>query len=362
MAEIDRIVWSWGPGESCFGLLAGSRLIELRLHRSTMLLGCGFRGRVARVDGALDAAFVEIGEGDRPGFLGGAKALGLSEGMAVCVRVKAEAVGAKGPKLLHDASLIEDGSAPVLLDRPHPLRRLLQAYPAVTQVLVNDVGALAEARGLFPGAGLDREISLDEDVDAALSSVVALPCGGRIVLEQTAALTAIDVDSGSAPPMDANREAVTEIARQLRLRGIGGQIVVDFVSGPKGSAYKLAAALKRAVASDLAATHVFGVSPLGLVELTRERSGLSLAELLCRRQVDVTPETAALAGLRRLLAEAEARPGIRLALVMAPDTVGALARLGEAVAEVERRLGRKLETRPDPGRSRSDVMMEEVRS
>ncbi|RAU23425.1 ribonuclease G [Paramagnetospirillum kuznetsovii] len=354
MMGIDRIVWSWGPGDSRFALLAGDRLLELRVHRPSMLLGCAFRARVARVEASLDAAFVDLGEGDRPGFLNGAKALGLSEGMSVPVRVKAEAVGAKGPKLVHAPELVGDAR------RPHPLEMLLAAHPGVSDVAVSDAAALAEARRLFPAARLDRGISLDDEMEAALSPVVGLPCGGRIILEQTAALTAVDVDSGAARPNDANRQAVAEIARQLRLRGIGGQIAVDFVSGPKGTAYKLAAALKKAVVDDPVPTHVFGVSPLGLVELTRERSGASLTELLCRRVNEPSAESVALAGLRRLLVEAEARPGARLALVMAPEALACLARLGEAVAETERRLGRKLVLRPQVGLDQA--MIEEIRA
>ena len=180
-------------------------------------------------------------------------------------------------------------------------------------------------------------------------------------MEATAALTAVDVDSGGSRPADANREAVAAIARQLRLRGIGGQITVDFVSGPKGTPYKLAAALKRAVASDPIPTHVFGVTPLGMVELTRERRGPSVAEILCRRSLDLTPESVALDSLRRMLIEADARPGAALALVLAPEVAAVLGRLGEAVAETGRRLGRPLSWRSEPGRGLDDVMIEEVR-
>ncbi|TAN70323.1 MAG: ribonuclease G, partial [Magnetospirillum sp.] len=203
---------------------------------------------------------------------------------------------------------------------------------------------------------------VDEALDDALTPVVALPSGGRLVIEATAALTAIDVDSGAGRPADANREAVAAVARQIRLRGIGGQITVDFVSGPKGTPFKLAAALKRAVAADPVPTHVFGVTPLGMVELIRERRGPSLAERLCRRVVEPTAEALALAALRRVLAEAEARPGSVLRLVVAPEVAAALIRLDKAVAETERRLGRTLMVRPEPGRCRDDVQIEEVRA
>ena len=191
-------------------------------------------------------------------------------------------------------------------------------------------------------------------------AVVALPSGGRLVIEPSAALTAIDVDSGSARPADANREAVREIACQLRLRRIGGQIVVDFVSGPRGASYRLAAALKKAVATDPTPTHVFGVTPLGMVEMTRERRGAPLTELLCRRSLEPSADSVALAALRRVLTEATLRPAARLGLVAAPEIAAALAGLGEAWAETERRLGRTLPLRPDPARARHDVLIEDL--
>ena len=362
-SDVTGILWSWGPGQSRLALLAGLRAVELLIDRPDSLTGALFLGRVASVDRGLDAAFVEIGQ-DRPGFLAGAKALGISEGAALAVRVRADARGGKGPKL----SLALDESPsdtalkpPCLLWRSHVLERLLADHPGIVRVEVDDAAALAEARRFFPEAKRRALPELDELFEEALSPVVPLPSGGRLVMEATAALTAVDVDSGGARPADANREAVTVLARQLRLRGIGGQITVDFVSGPKGTPYKLAAALKRAVASDPVPTHVFGVTPLGMVEMTRERRGLSVVEVLCRRSLDLTPESLALEALRRMLAEADARPGSALALVLAPEVAAVLGRLGEAVAETGRRLGRPLSWRAEPGRAREDVMIEEVR-
>ncbi|MDO8608364.1 MAG: ribonuclease E/G [Phaeospirillum sp.] len=365
-SDITEILWSWGPGESRLALLAGERVMELRIERPEALTGAVFLGRVTAVDRALDAAFLDIGTGERPGFLAGAAALGLTEGGALAVQIRAEARGGKGPKLSadllgcppHVLAGIATAKAPSPLWRPHVLERLLAANPGVTHVAVDDAAALAEARRWFPTAERRALPEVEDALDEALTPVVALASGGRLVIEPTAALTAIDVDSGGSRPADANREAVAAIARQTRLRGIGGQIAVDFVSGPKGTPYKLAAALKRAVASDPVPTHVFGVTPLGMVELTRERRGAALAETLCRRHTELTAESLVLTGLRRVLAEADARPGVALALVVAPEVAMALSRLGEAMTETERRLGRALPIRSEPGRSRDDILIE----
>jgi len=367
---IDEILWSWGPGESRFALLTRGRLTELVIDRPTLHLGSRFLGRVVALDRALNAAFVEIGTGDRPGFLPGAAALGLSEGAAIAVEVRAEARAGKGPLLtLLAGDLAIPGAirAPALISRPATLKRLLEAHPDVRRVRVDDPAALAEAKALAPALaepyrdgplfGLYR---VEEEIESALAAEVPLAGGGRMTIESTAALTAIDIDSGRGRADEANRKAVAAIARHLRLRGIGGQVVIDFVSVRRGAPHRLADALKEAVAADPVPTQIFGVSRLGLVELTRERRGLALAELLCERPTLPTPETAALAALRLALSEAACRPGKALRLVVAPEVATALARRPEALAEAEARLCRPLPVRAEPGRAREDSSIEEI--
>ncbi|CUW41278.1 Putative ribonuclease G and E (RNA-binding protein AU-1/Ribonuclease E/G 138-255) [Magnetospirillum sp. XM-1] len=339
--SIDILI-SAGPGEARYLVLADGRPLDLIVDRPTLLQDCVFSGRVTALDKGLDAAFVELGRGGRAGFLPGAKALGLSEGAAIVVRVRAEARGGKGPLLSPQEGFAALGEAPTLLHRPDPLERLRTAFP--------------EARTVP-----DAHHEVDEALDAALDPVAPLPGGGRLVIEQAAALTAIDVDSAGARPAETNAAAVAEIARQLRLRNIGGQVVVDFVSGrDRKPLFRLAEALKQAVGADPTPTHVFGVSPLGLVELTRERRGPSLGELLCRRALAATPETLALAALRRLLAEALAAPGRILAIRAAPGVAAALMGLGPERAEAERLLGHSLSISEDAARAPEDVLIEEA--
>lgn len=260
------------------------------------------------------------------------------------------------------------GKVPAVLWRPDPLERLLAEHPGVTRVRVDDDAAFADARArLGPVVERHRDGRLFDlhDVEdaaaAALSPVVPLPCGGRVAIEPTAALTAIDVDSGPANPIEANLQAVAVIARQLRLRNIAGQIAVDFVSGGgKGALIKLMAALKQAVAGDPIATHVIGMTPLGLVELTRERRGPALSDLMQERATVAAPDAVALRALRLALSEAAHRPGRALVLAVAPEVAAALARRPEAVAEAEARLGRRLAVRADAMRGRDDVVIEEA--
>jgi len=107
---------------------------------------------------------------------------------------------------------------------------------------------------------------------SALDPRVPLPSGGSLVIETTAALITVDVNTGSADGADAmtrtNLEAARELARQLRLRDMGGSIVVDFAGARCGE--RVLAALHDALRADPARTRVAGVTELGLVHLTRD--------------------------------------------------------------------------------------------
>ena len=134
---------------------------------------------------------------------------------------------------------------------------------------------------LFESAGVERAI------DAALEPRVALPCGGHLVIEPTEAMTTVDVNSGAfavAGEDDVarvNREAAQALARELRLRNVGGIVVIDFVEmGSRGHRREVLDALRAGLAEDPATTRVSGISPLGLVELSRHRRGPSLSEQL----------------------------------------------------------------------------------
>ncbi|MBW2027745.1 MAG: Rne/Rng family ribonuclease [Deltaproteobacteria bacterium] len=137
---------------------------------------------------------------------------------------------------------------------------------------------------IFDLYGIEIEIS------RALEKKVWLKSGGYIVIELTEALTAIDVNTGSyvgkrnleETILKTNVEAVKEIAYQLRLRNIGGLIVIDFIDmEKKTNRERVFAALKEALSKDRAKTHVLRMSELGLIEMTRKRTRESLNRLLC---------------------------------------------------------------------------------
>jgi ribonuclease E len=139
----------------------------------------------------------------------------------------------------------------------------------------------AEAEGL----SLFERHHIHEQVHKALDRKVWLPSGGSLIIEHTEALTVIDVNTGKNVGKSNledtvflnNMEAAEEIAKQLRLRDIGGIIVIDFIDMEiKGNRAKVVEAFRNALARDKTRSQVFDITELGLVEMTRKRIGEGL--------------------------------------------------------------------------------------
>jgi ribonuclease E len=133
--------------------------------------------------------------------------------------------------------------------------------------------------------GVFEKFHIHEQLKKATDKTVWLPSGGSLVIEQTEALTVIDVNTsknvGSSALEDTvyqnNLEAAEEVARQLRLRDIGGIIVIDFIDMEiKKNRANVVAAFRQALSRDRNRTQVFDISELGLVEMTRKRVGEGL--------------------------------------------------------------------------------------
>jgi ribonuclease G len=234
---------------------------------------------------------------------------------------------------------------PYRLHAPPPLARVLADHPGVARVRVDDPASLGEARVLFPAARLDRDgfdsAGADEALQQALERRVPLPGGGALIIDELAGLAVIDIDSGGGSAEEANLAAMAEIARQLRLRALGGHIVIDVIPmRDRRAGGRVVEHLRRAVADDPTPTQIVGTTALGLVELTRERRRPSLAELMLEAPVrQPTAETIGLDGLRALLRAAMASPAKRFRLAAAPAVIAALRRRPAALAEAARRLG-----------------------
>ncbi len=132
--------------------------------------------------------------------------------------------------------------------------------------------------------------SIEMEIQRALSKKIWLKSGGYIVIEITEALTAIDVNTGryvgkrnlEETILKTNLEAVKEIAYQLRLRNIGGIIIIDFIDMEKETnREKVFNALKDATRKDKSKTNILQMSELGLIEMTRKRTKESIGRVLC---------------------------------------------------------------------------------
>jgi Rne/Rng family ribonuclease len=184
-------------------------------------------------------------------------------------------------------------------DEP-PLERLLrramelgpQAIVVVDQALALAAGRLVEERLAGSGIAVERlsgigsafeQTPVAAELEQALARDVPLEGGGWLRVEETAACVAIDVDGGNRPALDVDLAAAFEVARQVRLRNLGGTIVVDFIDLPtRTQRQRLEEALRKAFRDDPQTVQIYPMSPLGLVQLSRPRRGRTLAALMAR--------------------------------------------------------------------------------
>ena len=219
---------------------------------------------------------------------------------------------------------------------------------------------LAERITLWPGpADLFESLGLESEIEQALARRLTLEGGGAIIIERTRALTSIDVDRASAQdqPVEINGRAALELLRQLRLRDIGGMILVDFLRmRQREERDQLLQVLREEARYDPLGLEIMGFTRAGLVELVRPRRRAGLAELMlqncepCAGLGSVRhPEAMAYASLRALLREARHDPAARLSISAAPDIAAAFAGpAAGALAEAGERLGAAIAVTTDP--------------
>jgi Ribonuclease G/E len=330
-----RLYLDEGPGERRGVVTLDGRPERLLIERPDDLAvqRCGARliARVARIDRSLASAFLELGAGPQAVT---PLAPGLVEGGSVEIEIAAETRRGKGAV----ARLIGRAEGPPRLLAPAP--------------------GLAEGLAAFaPGAGVERGGAARDAADAAQDAALAvehpLPGGGSIAVEPTRALTAVDVDLGGRTgdprriARAANLLAVAEAARVLRLKGLGGLVVIDLIGrGHDGAA--LSAAAKAAFAADEPGVSIGPVSRFGAFELVIPRRRRPLAEVLCDADGRPSARTRGLALLRALERAALADPGARLIGRGAADAVEAATPYMEVLTG---RIGARAELRPDPALS-----------
>ncbi len=240
-------------------------------------------------------------------------------GLGVIIRTEAE--GQTEAEIQEDLEILlekwntivtqaEMVSAPNLLYRDQDLlyRVIREACDEdVKEIVVDTAFALHRTQQLIQNWNLNKDIDISvykgseplvvasgiqKEIRNALQIKVNLPSGGYLFIQTTEALTVIDVNSGkfiSSATQDetilkTNKEAVVEIARQLKLRNIGGMIIIDFIDMlSRADKLSILQELELAIETDKAKPQVGQLSDLGLVEMTRHRQGQSLDEIFTKK-------------------------------------------------------------------------------
>jgi ribonuclease G len=210
---------------------------------------------------------------------------------------------------------------------------------------------------LFEREGIETELA------RAMSRKVWLKSGGTLIIDQAEALTAIDINTGrfvgkrnlEETILKTNLEAVKEVAYQLRLRNIGGMVIIDFIDMEAEDARdKVLAALKQALSADRARCNVVKMSELGLVEMTRQRTRESLGRQMqetcwyCEGRGALKSKRTVVYEILRALMRQAPRLNEELIVVQAhPEVVDLmLGEEKETLDAVEQMCGRKLSVRP----------------
>lgn len=246
----------------------------------------------------------------------------------------------------------------VVVDRPHDHQRILEFIDSFAPALKSRVELHCDPRPLFDPHGIEPALS------RALERRVWLKSGGYIVIDQTEALTTIDVNTGryvgknnhEETVVTTNLEALHEIVDQLRVRNIGGIIIVDFIDMlDPANRERVMDAFDTALKQDKMRSNILEISELGLVEMTRKRTRASLSELLTEpcptcegrgRVKSIT--TIAYDVMRRIRHVAQTAPEASQLTVHAHPSVAAFLweEEGSAMDRLEREVGCRITVEP----------------
>jgi ribonuclease G len=294
-------------------------------------------------------------------------------------RLQKHAAAASAPALIHaDLDLVlrvvrdlfTSDVDRLSIDSPADHRRVLEFVTALMPRLAGRVHLYEGVTPIFDQHGVEAKIG------RALERRVWLKSGGYLIFDQTESLTTVDVNTGryvgkkdqEETVLRTNLEAARQVVQQLRLRNIGGIIVIDFIDMEKAAnRRKVFDALQEAVRRDKARANVLRISELGLVQMTRKRTRESLEQRLtspcphCGGAGRVRSiETLAYEALRRVQrAVAGATNSTRVALRVHPEVASFLtAQERRSVEALERLVGRTVAIEPAAGFTREQVEVE----
>jgi len=281
-------------------------------------------------------------------------------------KIKRKAAPARSPVLLQrEASLIRGITRDLFSDKVDSLlvdakllhNEITQYLKAIDPELLGRVHLYRHETPLFD------EYDIEAEIRALFKARVELPSGGYIIIQPTEALISIDVNTGrytgkkdpESTILKTNLDAAREVARQLRLRDIGGIIVVDFIDmESRSNRDKVLQELRAHLGRDRARTKAFAVSELGLVEMTRKRVRQSLQSLLmhhcptCKGTGLVKSFPALTAEIYRKVQVAALDVGGQEVLIRVnPELAAYLGEEeGEGLDELQRRIQRKVTVQP----------------
>ena len=326
---IDR-----APGE-LRGVIAvngrAERLLLVRPGEGYPRLGERYRARVATIDQSLGLAALDLGQGRQAALRLKADRSPPVQGQALDVEISIEPQGVKAAvaRVIGEAS-----GAPGLLGEPFELETRL--------------AALAPGAPIITGA--EARVAADEAEDEALAIEHALPDGGSMAIEPTRALTAVDIDLGRGTGRDpkraarqANLNAIAALARVLRLKALGGLVVIDLV-GRGHDGPTLSRAAQTAFGLDQPGVALGPVTKFGTLELALPRRYRPMRDLLCGDDGHPSDQTLALRLMRTIEREALADPGGQLLVRCAPQ-IAESAR--QAVRELQGRIGARFQLMAD---------------
>jgi Ribonuclease G/E len=335
-------------GETREVMLEAGRAIAFRVVRwsdegARARWGEMYAARVRRSDPQRRGMFIDLGLSAHDGFLPfSGRGLKLTDGAGIVVTIAREAARGKGP-VVKLAETPFPGGAPRRLERHACDSEFDLAGPA-------DNATRAE---------------IDALIEDCLSPHAAIPGGGVLTIEPTAALIAIDVDAGArqgaregeAFVLELNRAAVLETARQIRLRSLGGIGAIDLPAmRARDHQQQVVQTFREAVQHDPWGVQAAPLSRFGVLEFSRGQLRTPLHEILQSPGGRNCAETIALAALRAIEREASARGGLRVRGAIAVQAYNWLA--GDHIpwrAALDRRIGARWELVPSPSESAFQV-------
>ncbi len=309
------------------------------------------------------------GEGQQARYFVRDLALLLEEWKSIQDRIKSQPSATcvfQEPDLIERTvrDFLTEGVERIVVDNPHEYERMREMISRISRRSVSKVKSYTDSQPIFDRFNISRQL------ENAFSRQVHLKSGGHIVVDETEALVAIDVNTGrhksgkdqESSIFKVNQEAADEICRQLRLRNMGGLIVLDFIDmKSRRDQQAVYQRVKEGLRRDKAKTHVLPISQLGLMEMTRQRHSESVHSAVyddcpyCKGRGKVKSSLTMSVEIQRKLSEilkkrARDESDFQLRIAVHPTVLERLRNEDEKLLiELEKRYFGKLSFRSDPG-------------